>query len=149
MSTDGFVFEEDSTFRFESLFQNLTDIDDEIRRIRYDNSIKRDDKIDQIIELFNKRNEAYDKIQSLKSKEFNDFLSSLNLADMNLTPFHPIPTRCKFIVQDEEIASIIEKGEPAATSPWQKMLKNFMKNKKEKKEKKETKEKKDKKEKKE
>lgn len=109
--------------------QDMIDLDKQIYSIRFDNSKSREEILDEIVILFQKRNEIYNQIMKSRADELHSFVNSLNLPEIQIQPFYPVPNRCKFIVQNEHIVQIVNGEQAPAVNPWQKMLSKFVKKK--------------------
>ncbi|OHT15252.1 hypothetical protein TRFO_14293 [Tritrichomonas foetus] len=125
---DGLIFEEDEKDS-STLFQELFNIDDQIYNIRFNCDYGKDEIFARISDLLDKRNKLYEQIQRARTKELHDFIASLNISEIQLQPFYPVPTRCKFLVQNEIVTEVIEKNDRQTINPWQKMLSKFTKKK--------------------
>ena len=88
--------------------------------------------VDKLSELLEQRNKLVEELSKARAKEFHDFIASLNFQELQITPFYPVPRRCKLQLNNPISGELIKTHEDeCATNPWKKMLSSFMKKKEE------------------
>ncbi|KAK8899922.1 hypothetical protein M9Y10_002245 [Tritrichomonas musculus] len=88
--------------------------------------------VDKLSQLLVQRNKLVDELSKARAKEFHDFISSLNFQELQITPFFPVPRRCKLQLNNPISGELIKAHEDETpTNPWKKMLSSFMKKKEE------------------
>jgi hypothetical protein len=69
--------------------EDIRGIDNEILRIREDKKLDRNQKMEQMSALMQRRNDLTDRLQAARVREFRGFVDSLNLKEIGITPFFP------------------------------------------------------------
>ena len=88
--------------------------------------------VDKLSQLLVQRNKLVDELSKARAKEFHDFIASLNFQELQITPFYPVPRRCKLQLNNPISGELIKLHETESPSnPWKKMLSSFMKKKEE------------------
>lgn len=86
----------------------LSAIDAQLMDIRSDKNLTTDEKLTQMTNLLERRNKLVDKLQAAKSKEFKDFVDSLNLKDLSVQTFFLTSRKCRIGSENPEY-ELIEK----------------------------------------
>lgn len=128
-NTQGFLFDDTVENTSKSFLQRMFNIDTLILQTRFDRTKPNEQIIEEMSILLNKRNELYEELLKVRSEELHGFVNSLNLHAIQIHPFYPVPTRCKFIVENEEVQDAVDTRPQATANPWQKMLSKFIKKK--------------------
>lgn len=128
-NNQGFLFDNSEENTSKSFLQRIFNIDTLILQTRFDRSKPNEQIVEELSALLTKRNELYEDLLKVRSEELHGFVNSLDLHSIQIQPFYPVPTRCKFIVQNEEVQVAVDKKPDATANPWQKMLTKFVKKK--------------------
>ncbi|KAK8846119.1 hypothetical protein M9Y10_020122 [Tritrichomonas musculus] len=125
-SFQGFVLDDNDEGTSRSILQQIFNIDTLISQTRFDKMKSNEQIINEISSLLNQRNELYINLMKKRSDELHGFVNSLDLNLIQMHPFYPVPTRCKFIVQNEQVQEAVDTIPEPSTNPWQKLLSTFM-----------------------
>ncbi|OHT14145.1 hypothetical protein TRFO_03185 [Tritrichomonas foetus] len=106
--------EEEDNRTIDELMDDISDLDSEITKIRFDKNLSKDEILEKINDLMEKRNSLNDKLQNSRNAEFKAFVESLNLQDIHIVPFFPAARRCKLQVNNE-LSNEILKAPPVET----------------------------------
>lgn len=87
--------------------------------------------LDKLSELIEERNRLADELSKAKAKEFHAFIDSLNLPEIQICPFYPVPRRCKLQLNNPTSGELIKVHESETNNPWKKMLSSYIKKKEE------------------
>ena len=130
-SAPGHYKKMDSESRPVDLIVNeLQGLDIDIVNVRFNSpNLSEAELISRLSEMMNRRNNLVDELQKARAAEFRNFIESLNLKDIQIQPFYPVPRRCKLQLHNPESTELVNMHDEAPTNPWKKMLSSFMKKK--------------------
>ena len=106
----------------EEIMNDIEEIDEEMLSVRENPNLSDEQKLEQINDLMEKRNEHSDKLQERRNSEFKAFVESLNLAQIHVTPFFPAPRRCKLQVHNEAANELLKAPTVESQKKWGKGL---------------------------
>lgn len=110
--------DDDTSLTPDEIMNDISEIDSEIVGIRFNKSLTNDQIIEQINKLMEKRNKLSDKLQKVRNSEFKEFVESLNLHDVQITPFFPAPRRCKLQIDNEASKEILKAPSAEPQKKW-------------------------------
>ena len=124
---------EDTSQPIEVILGEIESIDIELIDTRFKSTnLDEHQIVAKISELLDQRNKLVDELSKARAKEFHEFIESLNFQELQITPFFPVPRRCKLQLNNPISGELIKSHEAeSATNPWKKMLSSFMKKKEE------------------
>ena len=112
------------------IVNELQGLDIDIVNVRFNSpNLSEAELISRLSEMMNRRNNLVDELQKARAAEFRNFIESLNLKDIQIQPFYPVPRRCKLQLHNPESTELVNMHDEAPTNPWKKMLSSFMKKK--------------------
>ena len=110
--------DEDTSETPDEIMNDISEIDSEIVNIRFNKSLTNEQIIEQINKLMERRNKLSDKLQKVRNSEFKEFVESLNLHDIQITPFYPAPRRCKLQIENEASKEILKAQSNEPQKKW-------------------------------
>lgn len=110
--------EEDTHMTADELMDDISSIDNDILSARFDKSLSQDQILDRINSLMEQRNKLTDRLQKVRNSDFKEFVDSLNLQDLQITPFFPGSRRCKLQINNEASSEIIKAQTNEPQKKW-------------------------------
>lgn len=110
--------EEDENLTPDEILNDISEIDSEIFGIRFNKALTNDQIIEQINKLMERRNKLSDQLQKVRNSEFKEFVESLKLHDIQITPFFPAPRRCKLQIDNEASKEILKAPSNEPQKKW-------------------------------
>ena len=102
----------------DDLMSEISDIDREITSIRFNKQLDKNQIIEEINKLMERRNKFTDVLQSKRTTEFKEFVNSLNLPELHITPFFGGPRKCTLQISDEAANEILKSPPVEAQKKW-------------------------------
>ena len=91
----------------EEILFDLNRIDEDMMRIRFDQSLSDNAILDQLVELMEQRNTLSDKLQRARGAEYKRFVESLDLKKLHIVPFFPAARKCKLQINDDDVSRLV------------------------------------------
>lgn len=110
----------------DNIVDEIARLDEQMIDIRFKSSQSNDQVIEMISQQLNHRNELTEELQRLRAKEFHSFIDSLDLKAIQITPFYPVPRRCKLQLTNPESTELVRTDDEQPSDPWKKMLSTFI-----------------------
>lgn len=102
----------------EEILFDLNQIDEEMTRIRFNETLSDSEILDQLVELMEKRNTLSDKLHKARGIEYKEFVDSLNLKKLHIVPFFPAVRKCKLQLNDDEAAQLVNNPPQPKKKPF-------------------------------
>ena len=102
----------DTSISAQDVIDKIIELDRSIIQIRCNNDLSPNEKVEQIGNLFEQRNQLCDELQNARAQKLHQLIDYLNLSQLHASAIFPSPKRCTLEIMDEQTNSLLDKPPP-------------------------------------